>query len=110
MGRITRRIGTKVIDTTSEYFDLTHEELVHALFERLAAYEDISETPEKLQLDLDLLGAKMNKMNKALIIADNLLGDLAAKLKNHDDVADKVGAVFKKFNTAMQKENEGPEL
>lgn len=43
MGRLTRRIGDKVIDVSSEFFSLTHKELVHELFKRLAEYEDKDE-------------------------------------------------------------------
>lgn len=55
MDRLTKRVGDKVVDVSNKYFNLTHEELVHELFNKLADYEDLEEqglllkTPCKLK-------------------------------------------------------------
>ena len=51
MKRITRRIGSKVVDCSHDAFELSHQKLVDALFRKTADYEDILELGQVQQSD-----------------------------------------------------------
>ena len=62
MNRLTKRIGDNIIDVNNKYVHLSHKDLVHELFNRLAEYEDLEENDLLIKLPFKI-GESIYKIN-----------------------------------------------